>query len=344
MAQSVIAGANTVAYTSTLLLGASPDQRGDVEHQPQTAFNGPMIFQVSSIGPPGNLQEPPNVVDAIWGIGFSGSTLPYRKKSGIQGQTGNGVVGWGGLVAGTGVVGLGSNQPGGALGTGGIGVDGYGGIGDAEDFDAEDKPIPPEWPDAAGIGVRGTGGSTQGPNTLGTPHGPGVVGVGGGLAVTLTLAESGNVGVFGQGSVAKRVPAPDQPNSLDGPATQGIGVLGRGGTLEIPNGEIAPGPGVVGVAGGIQLPTGVVFDAGVVGYGETGPGGVFRSTKVAQLRLLPTLGSPPAAGLPGDIVVTIEQGVPDSAKIYMCVVGGSGQPGQIAMWRPFQLGALQPGM
>ena len=126
------------------------------------------------------------------------------------------------------------------------------------------------------------------------------------------LSDTGGVGVYGQGAevTTSMVPPQDESGTIpganvpSGPATAGVGVLGRGGVSSEP--RIPNGSGVVGLAGGVAVSAvaGIV-NTGVVGLGPEGVrgqgtggvgvrgisdsdrGGMFSSDAAAQLQLVP---------------------------------------------------------
>ena len=190
---------------------------------------------------------PDTAVDGIIASGWSGR-LPGIPFGGIPG--GVGVIGVGGLVEGTGVVGKGggirhdSEQ----AGFGGIGVHGLGGS----------RPDPDVFPTQQlgdpGAGVVGQGGRwSLSENTKRSPHGAGVIGIGGGTGPKVDhlpehkLAVTGGVGVYGKGAdqdiddMAPN-PAPEGgPPVTSGPAAPGNGVLARGGKSSDPAAPAAAG-------------------------------------------------------------------------------------------------------
>jgi len=230
-----------------------------------------------------------------------------------------------GYSGGTGVTGFG--------GGGGTGVSGKGG--------ARGKGVD------AGAGVIGVGGLSdrfRGPDSAGgdnrNPNAPGVVGISGdpeSNGQSTTLAETANVGVFGQGGdrVENTRRQDAVPDYVVGPAFAGAGVIGRGGAHLSNNGypNITPHPvggggaGIVGIAGGTKPPNPDQYEGvGVFGISNSG----------AQLRLFPILKSP--SEVPqgkariGDLLVTITprdepQGNVDTAQLWFCFkIDSNGTP------------------
>jgi hypothetical protein len=241
------------------------------------------------------------------------------------------------LGFGSGIKGPGTDNGGG----GGIGVHGIGG---SQPLFFVDPTMPP------GTGVIGQGGrqnATQ--NTGRLLHASGVVGVAGGQGLPLPpLADTGSIGVWGQGANAETtmVPPSDEtgtipgPNVPSGPLVPGAGVFGRGGIPIPPEGPVAAG--VIGLAGGTTPipnigetgntgvygagPTGVFGHGpiGVRGQGEGGPGvegfgsgrdsrgGQFETSRSAQVWLVPreTGEAPPPTGpvTPEAAVISSERG------------------------------------
>lgn len=348
------AGRITTAESTTHLVGATPSEQ-DVN------FNGTVILQV---GPQLGDLHPTDTLNGILGIGSNPPT-----PAGIPG--GVGVIGNGGTNGGTGVQGDG--------GGGGTGVVANGGNGGQVGFGI----------DPAGTGVLARGGKVDHAFAFSTnraPHGPGVVASAGDSAVPIS-AESGNVGVFGQGGDQvdeTRTFDSTRPPIVVGPSFPGAGVVGRGGIVKgnngVPGGPVlatgAKSAGVVGIAGGLSMPPASFYlGAGVFGMTDTGAGvsgvstsgigvvgvstsgvgvsgvnlsgdstasapgvegfananrgGVFTSGTSAQLRLvpLPLNDNPQIAGLPGDLLATIDG--EQNAHLWFCRVGG---PPGIATW------------
>jgi hypothetical protein len=242
----VKAGDITAAEKTTVLLGQIPT--GD--NPPP--FNGDFIFQVSSQR---SLPTRPNqTLNAILGIGANG-VLPNQRPT----PGGTGVAGIGGLNQGTGVSGKGGGQ-----GAGGIGVIGEGGRG----FLAAPFFSGP------GAGVFGRGGD-QDQDDAGSPHAPGVIGVGGGQPpIPATI---GSAGVFGQGgSAARHTETIDNRPVVVGPRDPGPGILGRG-AFQSQDGNVSgnPSAGVIGLAGDVDFPPfSEASNAGVYGKGKQGVIGV----------------------------------------------------------------------
>jgi hypothetical protein len=120
----------------------------------------------------------------------------------------------------------------------------------------------------------GQGGRQDDFDTARKSQGGGVIGVGGAMAVP-GFAETGSVGVFGQGSDAiSRTVSSDGVPGTSGPKDPGAGVIGRGG-IQVSDGGTLNGPltatadptgaGVIGLGGGVGVPA----------FAETGNAGVF---------------------------------------------------------------------
>jgi hypothetical protein len=148
--------------------------------------------------------------------------------------------------------------------------------------------------------VEATGGlsdRSKGPNAAPdnrNPNAPGIVATSGDASQSTTLAETGNVGVFGQGGdrvdeTKNDTPQGErrQPDFIVGPSFAGAGVIGRGGVhmknseangavVRATDGAGAPEPGsagIVGIAGGLTIPQPeAYFNAGVFGQAGTGDG------------------------------------------------------------------------
>lgn len=256
-----------------------------------------------------------------------------------------GVIGRGGTMFGTGVLGLGGGVPEPENdGEGGIGVHGLGG----SKVDFFSVPgIPP------GAGLVGQGGrQSDRENRTRLPHAPGVIGISGGtgrgvdLLPQHPLEVTGGVGVYGQGAdrdvqmvkpqdETGTIPGPDVPS---GPMAPGPGVVGRGGRDATRSGP--EGAGVVGLAGSMVQVPGIAQtgDVGVVGMGAVGLSGtgfadracILQSYGQPQLNLVPQrMQSPrelPGDSRPGDFLVTItvdqELGT-EIAEFWFCKVGGA---------------------
>jgi hypothetical protein len=196
--------------------------------------------------------HPQHPVDGIVGSGWSGSISDGLRSIGGVGVTGNG-----GTNLGTGVLGRG----GGEKGTGGIGVHGIGGSQSEPSWDPTEPP---------GTGVLGQGGRQTKFNALRLPHGAGIIGFAGGSKKPIPpLADTGSVGVYGQGAEAEVRTIPiDTVDTVTGPMTPGPGVLGRGGVSD-PRGRVAAG--VIGLAGDVAIPPfSETADKGVYGKGQVG--------------------------------------------------------------------------
>lgn len=295
--------------------------------------------------------KPQHPIDGIVSSGWSGSnTLIHPSNVG-----GVGVIGNGGHNQGTGVLGKGGDG-----GVGGIGVHGIGGSQSEPTWDPTDPP---------GTGVLGQGGR-QATNDLRLPHGAGIVGLAGGIGRPIpSLADTGSVGVFGQGAEAEvETINIDNQNVVVGPMAPGPGVLGRGGVpISLDPHLIAPNvaAGVIGLAGAMPIPpisntgnTGVYgmgprgvvgetdTDIGVFGLANknTGRGGVFQSTRSAQVRLVPQKAIPgerpklPKDGLGGDLIATVDN--VNQCSLWFCVQGAGASP---ARWAQVLLGAAFDG-
>lgn len=267
-------GRTTTGESTTVLLGAIPSEQ-DVN------FNGTVIL---AVGPQEGDLHPTDTLNGIIGIGSNPATPP-----GIPG--GIGIIGEGGSNMGTGVLGNG--------GGGGTGVEANGGKGGQVVFGI----------DPAGIGLLARGGAVDNTFAISTnraPHGPGVVASAGASKVP-KLAETGNVGVFGQGGDQvdeTRDTGTGSPPIIVGPAFAGAGIVGRGGITrgndpEVPNSPVVDtggrSAGVVGLAGGLSMPKPQDYSragvfgksdsgAGVKGVSDSGNGVVGTSTEGAGVR------------------------------------------------------------
>jgi hypothetical protein len=150
------------------------------------------------------------------------------------------------------------------------------------------------------------------------PHGgpvaPGVVGWAGGAdRLEIVLAREGDIGVIGLGATGVegigfggpgvRGYGSDGEGSVHNRGVVGPGVIGEGGRGLDPVDpkRFIHGAGVIGIAGDTPLPPFVetietgVYGAGrdgVEGAGSEGRGGIFRSERSAQVRLIPARRSP----------------------------------------------------
>lgn len=246
---------------------------------------------------------------------------------------GTGVTGFGGDLAVVGTLGREGVGVSGQGGKGGTGVSGKGGAGG--------KGVDP------GVGVKAVGGlsdRTRGSDAVGgdnrSPNAPGVVAISGGselLGQSTTLAETANVGVFGQGGdqVENTRHDGEHPNFVVGPPFAGAGVIGRGGAHLSNSGHAnwTPDPvgggaaEIVGIAGGTKPPNPDQYEGvGVFGISNSG----------AQLRLFPILKSPhevpQGKARIGDLLVTITprdepQGNVDTAQLWFCFkIDSNGTP------------------
>ncbi len=88
---------------------------------------------------------------------------------------------------------------------------------------------------------------------------------------------------------------------------------------------------------------------GVHGVSQSGRGGVFASTNMAQLQLVAAVNPKhalPSMGVFGDLYVKVTGGFEKGliVKMYLCVVAGDGPPDDISlMWAPFQFGPAEQG-
>jgi len=268
------------------------------------------------------------------GAGFNGSFVlhvgadenefsPLSALSGILGagfKGGAGVTGQGGAAGGTGVIARGAEGS------------------------VDTNP---------GVGLEATGGRSTGSKPTETdrsPAAPGVIGTAFASSQPLSVTETGNVGVFGQGG--DRIEDTRNlggANFIVGPDFAGAGVVGRGGVNNsnngVPNGPVqlvsGGSAGVVGISGGTKTPAPDVYPdigvfgvsdrgAGLSGVSNSGRGAVLQSEKIAQLGLTPSLKSPAAldsapnaGGRPGDILVTLVKNVEalgnaDVAELWFC--------------------------
>jgi hypothetical protein len=320
----IVAGQITTAEKTTDLVGALPNP-------PNVPFDGDAIFIV--VPQQGEL-APHQTLDGIHGFGTNGGV-----QQGSLGGTG--VAGFGGPNQGTGVLGKG-----GAFlnGFGGIGVDGRGGNGSVLSLGRISTD--------PGTGVTGRGGLQDEFETTGRPHAAGVVGVAGNGPFP-SFMDSGSVGVVGQGGNAdrKKVNINKVPGTA-GPKAPGVGVLGIGATQSDDGVVNGPGgAGVVGVAGGVaNLPSMDDYgDAGVFGKSDNGRGGVFKSTNIAPLRLVPAANANlPVIGQMGDLFVSVVGDDPtngngsDDVTMWLCIVPSSSNAG-VSAWVPFQFGPVRQG-
>ena len=216
-------------------------------------FNGDTIFVVEGAG---------DIEDEDF-------TLPSGKIHGILGV---------GVGAGAGVIGHDASSPDqdisqvrdvGVFGRGKTGVEGEGTRGPGVEGVGSNHST-----SLLGAGVVGRGGRQPDENNAErTPHGPGVIGIGGGRAREVKTGNNiaASVGVFGQGAEAE---ARTVGGTIHGPALPGAGVVGRGG-VSIPNeGPVAPG--VIGWAGGADTAPDLAIegDIGVQGIGGIGVEGI----------------------------------------------------------------------
>lgn len=138
----------------------------------------------------------------------------------------------------------------------------------------------------------------------------GVTATGKGYGVQAVAAKG--IGVSGQSSGGPKNKAVEVLGSCD--AKEGTGVEGSGPT-------------------------------GVYGSGSSGRGGVFRSTTVAQINLVPDLEKLPVEGKMGDLIVIKKEGNDGHGhsivlELWLCYVdGNSNNP---AWWQQVQLGPGEP--
>lgn len=231
---------------------------------------------------------PSNQIDGIMATAWSGGGS--ANPGGSAGGTG--VIGRGGRNEGTGVRGVGGGTPEkNSAGAGGIGVHGVGGSQAEFPFPFFWNPnVPP------GAGLVGQGGrQSQSSNTMRLPHAAGVIGIGGGTGPgfdalpSVTLMQTGGVGIYGQGAdlttsmefppQIEGQPAPTM-KVLSGPPEPGIGIVGRGGVAVPP--ATGNGAGVVGLAGGVAIPSpSSTGGVGVFGQGGLGVSGIGSVVGVA---------------------------------------------------------------
>src|SRR5262245_4221363 len=292
------AGRTNRAQSTTFLVGEIPEAH-------DVGFNGTAVLNVQS-DPFDN--HPLTALNGISGHGF---------------KEGTGVIGRGGDVSGTGVMGVGG-------GISGVGVSGNGG---AEDTGVTASGGAADASGQPGIGVEAVGGlsdRTRGPDPTGDnrgPNAPGVVATSGpqptpgvvptsvGSSQPTPLAQTGNVGVFGQGGDQVDEIKNDGTHTdfMVGPSFAGAGVVGRGGVRmknSQANGTVVratdaagnPEPGsagIVGIAGGLPMPSpSAYFNAGVFGQSATGHGVSGQSTNGPGVSGV-NLSSDPAASAPG---------------------------------------------
>ena len=242
------------------------------------------------------------VGDFVFAVGVDGTDAPVTAVNGFSAEgwrEGAGVMGFGG-GSGVGVSGRGGGNGTGVVGKGGI--DGGKGV-QASGGDARTKGGP-------GTGVEATGGlsdrdkgpvTSADPGNNSNPNAPGVVATSGppgvvtiGSSQPITLADTGNVGVFGQGGdrvdEAKNDTPPGEPHRPDftvGPDFAGAGVIGRGGVFmknseanarvalvkDADGNAVGGSAGIVGIAGGLPMPQPSAYsNTGVFGQSTTGHG------------------------------------------------------------------------
>jgi hypothetical protein len=200
-----------------------------------------------------------------------------------------------------------------------------------------------------GAGVIGVGA----PN-----HGPGMVGLGGGIRISSTflgspgnlgedgLGGTGVIGIGGQGDSAASATAADVAAD---PSRPGAGLVGQGGASLFPTGGsptgTGNGPGVVGIAGGRQRPPvadmsqadlAATENVGVVGFGGDGPK-PFGGTTVGPVSAGPGVrgiggiatpsGTTTTIAGPGVVGVAGTAPVPSDATVAEIGVAGFGGAG-----------------
>jgi hypothetical protein len=284
--------------------------------------------------------------DFVFAVGVDKSMHPLTAVNGFSAEgwrEGAGVKGFGGKISGVGVSGEGGGD-----GTGVSGKGGQGGKG-VEATGGEAMPM-----GVAGSGVEAVGGvsdRTRGPDAAPDsrdPNAPGVVARSAVSDQKITLAETGNVGVFGQGGDQADDTMNDgtHTNFTVGPFFAGAGVIGRGGVRMTNNGvanhalaraEEPGSAGIVGISGNTKTPTPDQYvGAGVFGISDSGRGGIFHSKTEAQLNLVPVLKSldevTPGKSRIGDLLVTINprdeaRGNVPTAQLWFCdLIDTNGQP------------------
>jgi hypothetical protein len=334
-------------------------------------FNGTVVF---TAGVRTDAQRPDTPVCGVRGVGWNGFGGPLNS---VPTPGGCGVIGWGAENRWTGVIGLGGGArhqgpfitwtvgSDGPARSGGVGVFGRGG--DGHRLANTSSSIGPFSfrGHVAGAGVVGRGGTSRVPATEvpnpgepeRRPHGPGVVGVAGGMneAAFPTETEAGGVGVFGRGAAAGE----QFINFAVGMPDPGPGMIDQGGRAEPavpPNAPPPSGSGVVGVSGDRPLPLQAQLrGCGVIGLATTGPavygeapdgpgvrgmseggpgvrgesvkaqGGVFSSRERAQLHLVPIEIEDPngvVEGAGGDLLATRNRRERDLHSLWFCVLTG----------------------
>jgi hypothetical protein len=318
------AGRTTGANQTTILVG---ETKGFLED-----FNDDVFFVVTRNADDGR-RNPSHATDGVYGVGW---------------LAGFGVVGFGGPVQGTGVVGQGGWKRL-AKAVAPLSWDEIGGRDKIQDGTV------------GGIGVHGLGGNQD---SLNARPGPGILAQGGKPDTSPTARESfAGPGVVG---VAGGVPVPDPL------ATRNIGVYGEGSTGVFAQGIAIPGlPGETNVGLSAVGSVGVVAnghfaggrfsgdEVGVEGHGDSGTGGVFESNKAAQVRLTPHEAVEPipdepfpvralnpkghetvlpANGQAGDLLCTSMKATTGKpvAVLWFCVT--SGDTTGPALWRQVLLG------
>ncbi len=194
-----------------------------------------------------------------------------------------------------------------------------------------------------GVGVFGQSkSSTRGIGVLGqSSEGCGVYG--------LATVPSHGIGVVGrsmEGVALESDPVETilgSPIGVLGHSTNGPGVRGHGGPLQVPSNvtlcPVQADPGGVFSSGQLQD----IVVAEVKGTHEVS----FDS--LPQLRLIPSMNAYlPAVGQLGDLYVQVTGDITDPAgtlgvNMYLCVSPGDGTKGNVAMWAPFMFGPIQKG-
>jgi len=273
-------GRTKVGESTTAIDGGRPSEL-------DVPFNGIVVF---TAGARTDAQRPDTPVCGVRGVGWNGFGGPLNS---VPTPGGCGVIGWGAENRGTGVIGLGGGArhqgpfitwtvgPDGPAGSGGVGVFGRGGDGFlSANTSSSIGPFSFNG-HVAGAGIVGRGGASHVPATEvpdpgepeRRPHGPGVVGVAGGMneAAFPSETEAGGVGVFGRGAAAGE----QFINAAVGMPDPGPGMVGQGGRAEpavAPNPQPLSASGVVGVVGDRALPPhSQLRGCGVIGLATTGP-------------------------------------------------------------------------
>ena len=239
-------------------------------------YTGEFVFAVGV----DTVKHPPSKLNAFSAEGF---------------REGTGVMGFGGRVSGVGVSGQGGNGGtgvSGKAGAGGKGVEATGGGAMGGDPGSGVEAV-------GGLSDRARGpdptGDNRGPNapgivaTSGPQPTPGVVATSVGSSQPTPLAQTGNVGVFGQGGDRVDETKNDGTHTdfIVGPDFAGAGVIGRGGVFmknseanarvalvkDADGNAVGGSAGIVGIAGGLPMPQPSAYsNTGVFGQSTTGHG------------------------------------------------------------------------